>query len=159
MVVLPYSHILNLNKLNSATQATWQPLPLATTRQVLSRHALETLPPLPALFEQPCLCDPALFKHSTVYFESGIAGQLIGVKTTDFTQLLGVSKSICCAEPIIQHQPNDCPMSADLQHIKSAVARLTARRIHQRLEKTLEVPVLNKTSNQVLHLYNNPEQY
>lgn len=157
LVLIPYGHILNLNQLNSATQATWQPLPLTTTQHLLSQHALETLPPLPALFGQPCLCDPAVFKHSTVYFESGIAGQLIALKSTDLKQLLGASKTISCAESIKQTQPNHCAMSADLQHIKSAVARLTARRIHQRLEKTLEVPVLNKTSHQVLHLYNNPD--
>lgn len=158
LVVLPYSHILNLNKLNSATQTQWQPLPLTSIRQLLSQHALETLPPLPALFELPCLCDPAVFKHHTVYFESGIAGQLLALKSTDLSHLLGAtSQHINCAEPVSQAQPNHCAMNTDLEQIKSAVTRLTTRRIHQRLENTLEIPVLNKTSNQVLHLYNNSE--
>ena len=157
LVLLPHTHILNLNTLNSATQAAWQPLPFASTQHLLSQYALQTLPPLPALFAQSCLCDPAVFTHNTVYFESGIAGQLIALKTTDLTQLLGISKKISCAEPISQVQPNHCAMSSDLEQIKSAVTRLTTRRIHQRLEQTLEVPVLNKTSKQVLRLYNNPE--
>lgn len=156
MVVLPRTHILDLAKLNASTQAQWQATPLLAVTQLLGQHALETLPALPDLFKHPCLCDPAVFSQPTVYFDSGVAGLLIGLQTTALTRLLGSAQRVTCAEPITCPLPTNSSMATDVQGIEEAVIRLTSRRIHQRLEETLEIPLLSNTAHKVLRLRSDP---
>lgn len=156
MVVIPRSHILSLTKLDSETQTQWQATPTTTVKQLLDQYRLESLPALPQLFKLTCLCDPAVFMQSEVYFDSGVTGLLIGLQPSALLRLFSTSQRVNCAEAIRNQHPNSSAMENDEQGIKDAVARFTSRRIYQRLEDTLEIPVLNSTAKKVLQLRNDP---
>lgn len=156
MVVIPRSHILNLDKLASATQVQWQAIPATVVSQLLNNSGLETLPALPTLFKQASLCDPAIFMQPMAYFDSGVTGWLIGVQPAALQRLLSSSQQANCAELVSKPLPNNTAIASDLQGIEDAVVRLTSRRIYQRLEDTLEIPVLSTTAKKVLQLRSDP---
>lgn len=156
LVVFPRSHILDLAKLNSATQTQWQAMPIAAVAQLLSRYGLDTLPALPKLFNQASLCDPKIFMQPMAYLDSGVPGLLLGIDPAALERLFKVSQRVTCAEPITSQQPNDSAVSSDAAGIEHAVIRLTSRRIHRRLEETLEIPLLSSTAKKVLRLRADP---
>ena len=156
MVVIPRSHILNLTKLNSGTQTQWRATPTTAVKHVLNQYLLESLPALPQLFKLTSLCDPGIFMQSKVYVDSGVAGQLIGLQPTALARLFSTSQRASCAELIRNQQPNNSAFANDEHDIKDALARFTSRRMYQRLEDTLEIPVLNATAKKVLQLRHDP---
>ncbi len=156
MVVLPRTHILDLSQLNAATQITWQATPVATVAKILNRYGLSTLPALPKLFNVASLCDPAIFMHPVVYIDSGVPGLVIGLQPTALDLLFNSSQRITCSELTSSNLPNDGSVETDAQGIEHAVIRLTSRRIHQRLEETLEIPLLSSTAKKVLRLRTDP---
>lgn len=156
MVIFPRTHLLNLAQLNAATQASWQATAAATVAQRLHYHGLSTLPALPQLFNLSSLCDPAVLTQPVAYFDSGKPGLLIGLEASALKQLLSASQIIACSDPIDCWQPNNSAVATDAQGIEHAVIRLTSRRIHKRLEETLEIPLLSSTAQKVLRLRTDP---
>lgn len=156
LVIIPRTHILDLAKLNRLTDTKWRAASKAHIIALLAPLHLDHLPALPQLFKLDSLCDPAIFKQPQVYIDSGVTGFVIGLSAAALNTLLADSQRIRCAEAILQQHPNNSAVTGDAEQIQNAVVQLTARRIHQRLEETLDIPLLNSTAQKILRLRNDP---
>lgn len=156
LVVIPRHHILDLAKLNARTGGHWQALINSTQSPWLSRYSLEALPAIPTLFNIPCLYASELLSNSMTYIESGVADLLIGLSPCALRTLFATAEAIECSQIVALQHPNHSPAAADAQGIEQAVIALTKRRIHKRLEETLEIPLLSSTAKKVLRLRTDP---
>lgn len=156
LVIIPRHHILDLGKLNARTGGHWQALISSAQSPWISRYSLEKLPAIPALFDIPCLYASALLSKSMIYIESGVADLLIGLTPGALQTLFAKAEAIECSQAVVLQYPNHSPAAADAQGIEQAVIALTKRRIHKRLEETLEVPLLSSTAKKVLRLRTDP---
>lgn len=154
LVLIPRNHILDLVQLNTLTGHSWHAL--ATLPPLVSRYPVEALPAMPALFNMPCLYASSLLSQPMAYIESGIAGLLLGLTPTALQKLLINAQAIDCSQAVPSQHPNHRPVSDDAREIEQAVITLTSRRIHKRLEETLEIPVLSDTAKKVLRLRTDP---
>lgn len=154
LVIVPRTHIINITQINASTNGTWRATQPSSMMKLLASLQLNNLPTLPQLLKLDSCYDPAIFQQPIAYINSGIAGLVIALKPSALRQLLSDSQPLECAEAIAQHQPNQNCLSRDAEHIQDAVVRLTARRIHQRLEETLDIPLLNSTAQKILRLRN-----
>lgn len=156
LVVVPRTHILDLSQLNAATDSIWRAAKPKTIATLITRFQLDHLPTLPQLLNLESVCDPAIFHQPIAYIDSGITGLVIALEPTALAALLSTSQRLRCSESITQQHPNQGCVSRDADDIKEAVVRLTSRRIHQRLEETLEIPLLNSTAKKILRLRSDP---
>ena len=156
LVLIPRTHILNLSQLNTTTQSEWRAVAPTVLAQLLAHVDLQALAALPQLLKLNSLCDPAVFTQPIAYLDSGIQGWVIAVTPAALNTLYSTSQRISCSERIVQQHPNHSAVNHDAEDIHQAVVRLTSRRIHQRLEETLEIPLLNSTAKKVLRLRDDP---
>lgn len=154
LVLIPRNHILDLGQFNTLTGGSWQAL--TTLPPSASLYSMETLPAMPALFNMPCLYASSLLTQPIAYIESGVVGFLLGLTQEVLQKLLVNAQAINCSQAVPSQHPNHRAVSDDAQGIKQAVITLTSRRIHKRLEETLEVPVLSDTAKKVLRLRTDP---
>lgn len=154
LVLIPRNHILDLVKLNTQTGGSWQAL--TTLPSSVSHYPMEMLPAMPTLFNIPCLYAPSLLSQPMAYIESGTVGLLLGLTPTALQKLLVNAQDIDCSQAVPLQHPNRQPVTDDVHGIKQAVITLTSRRIHKRLEETLEIPVLSDTAKKVLRLRTDP---
>ena len=154
LVIVPRTHIINITQLNASTNGTWRAPKPSTMTKLLAGLQLNNLPTLPQLLKLESCYDPAILQQPTAYINSGIAGLVIGLEPAALQQLLSGSQALECAKVITEHQPTQDCISGDAERIQEAVVRLTSRRIHQRLEETLEIPLLNDTAQKILRLRN-----
>lgn len=156
LVIIPRHHLLDLAQLNAQTGNAWQALTPSNTAALLSNYHLATLPAIPALFKLPCLYAASLLTPDNLYIESGVDNLLIGLSAAALATLLTNAQAIECSHPIAFEHPNHSPVASDAHHIEQAVLTLTTRRIHKRLEETLEIPLLSNTTKKVLRLRTDP---
>lgn len=156
LLVIPRHHILDLAKLNARTGGHWQALSNTSQSPCLMPYSLEALPAIPSLFALPCLYASELLANNITYIESGVADLLIGLSPGALRTLFATAETIECSQAITAQHPNHSPAAADAQGIEEAVIALTKRRIHKRLEETLEIPLLSSTAKRVLRLRTDP---
>ena len=154
LVLIPRNHILDLVQLNTLTGNSWHAL--STPPPLVSRYPMETLPAMPALFNMPCLYASSLLTQPMAYIESGLAGLVLGLTPAALQKLLVSAQAINCSQVVASEHPNQRPVSNDADDIEQAVITLTSRRIHKRLEDTLEIPILSDTAKKVLRLRTDP---
>ncbi|QEY59933.1 HDOD domain-containing protein [Pseudomonas sp. C27(2019)] len=154
LVLIPRNHILDLGQLNTLTGENWQAL--TTFPPAASFYSMDALPAMPALFNMPCLYASSLLAQPMAYIESGVKGVLLGLTAADLKKLLVNAQAMDCSQAVPSKHPNHRPVSDDAQGIEQAVITLTSRRIHKRLEETLEIPVLSDTAKKVLRLRTDP---
>ena len=156
LVIVPRTHILDLAQLNAITDRSWKAAANSSVFSLLTSYHLDNLATLPTLFNLQSVCDPAVFMQPVAYLDCGVSGLVIGLKAASLDTLFAASQRILCSEPIPSQPANNCSVASDVVEIQQAVVRLTSRRIHQRLQETLEIPVLSRTAKEVLRLRNEP---
>lgn len=156
LAIIPHNHILDLTQLNGLTNATWHAATATSAAPLLKQYNMDTLPAIPAMCNMPCFYAPALLAQSMAYVEFGVEGMLLGLSPKSLNTLLANAQAIDCSHAVTVQQPNNSPASDDLQNIMQAVINLTSRRIQQRLEETLEIPLLSNTAKKVLRLRTDP---
>lgn len=156
LALIPHDHILDLAQLNQLTNATWHAATAISAAPLLKQYNMDTLPAIPAMCNMPCLYAPALLAQSMAYVEFGVEGMLLGLSPKSLKTLLANAQAIDCSRAVALQHPNQSPASNDAHNIMQAVINLTSRRIQQRLEETLEVPLLSSTAKKVLRLRTDP---
>lgn len=154
LVLIPRTHILDLIQLNTLTGNSWHVL--TRLPPAVQHYPMATLPAMPALFNMPCLYASSLLAQPIAYIESGVAGVLLGLTADAMQTLLANALPMDCSQAVPAQHPNRNPVATDAQCIEQAVITLTSRRIHKRLEETLEIPVLSTTAKKVLRLRTDP---
>jgi len=156
LAVVPYHHMLDLVQLNRLTGTAWHAASTTPAAPLLKQVNIETLLASPAMCHLPCFYASALLTQHIVYIEFGVTGMLLGLSPSALQQLLINAEITDCSRALTTQQPNLSPVSNDLQRIQHATTHLTSRRIHQRLEETLEIPLLSSTAKKVLRLRTDP---
>jgi HD-like signal output (HDOD) protein/prolyl-tRNA editing enzyme YbaK/EbsC (Cys-tRNA(Pro) deacylase) len=157
LALIPHTHILDLAQLNTQTNTMWQAATTTSAAPLLKQYNMTTLPAIPALCNMmPCFYAPSLLAQSMAYLEFGVDGMLLGLTPKALKTLLTSAQAIDCSHAVTLQHPNHSPASDDAHGIQQAVINLTSRRIQQRLEETLEIPLLSSTAKKVLRLRTDP---
>lgn len=152
LVVFPRQHILDLSQLNKATSAHWRAASAATLQRCLNQHAVAEVIAIPQLFAMPCIYDPVLLDRPRLYLPYPALGLAIGLDCHAVKALLAHSSALSCSAELSHQNANHSPATEDAEGIQHAVIRLTSRRIHQRLQETLDIPLLSTTAQKILRL-------
>lgn len=156
LVLYPQDSLLDLNRL---TELTGRPLTAARVTQqeyLLARHGLDALPGLPLLPNLPCLYENALLAQPRLLLESGRKGVWLDVSREGLQRVLAKSGGGTFCVPLTRIRPNLDHPEQDVEQISQAVQSFTARRIQQRLEKTIEIPPLPHTAQRIIKLRVDP---
>lgn len=156
LVLYTQDQLLDLARLTELTGRQLTAIKAERLERMLEKHALKTLPGLPALTSSPCLYDERILQKASLYIESGQPGVLLEISTESFKTLLSKSSAARFAEPLSNIHLNLDRPDDDRAEITQAVQAFTARRIQQRLEETVEIPPLAETARKILKLRVDP---
>ncbi|MFB4391303.1 MULTISPECIES: HDOD domain-containing protein [unclassified Pseudomonas] len=156
MVLFPQSQLLDLNRLEELTGRKLKAVPLARLKQMLDKHALKTLPGIPALTSSPCQYEASLLKADQVLIDSGETGLLLEIERDAFKRMLNKASSSSFGLEVESIKRNLDRPHDDTQEISNAVQAFTARRIQKRLEETIEIPPLADTAQKIIKLRVDP---
>lgn len=156
MVLFPQSQLLDLNRLTELTGRKLVAVPVARLAHMLDKHALKTLPGIPALTSYPCLYEASLLKVDNVLIQSGEPGLLLEIPRDAFKSMLSKASAGSFGEEVKDIRPNLDRPDDDPKEITRAVQAFTARRIQQRLEQTIEIPPLADTAQKIIKLRVDP---
>ena len=156
MVLFPQSHLLDLNRLTELTARQLVAVPAARLKHMLDKHALKTLPGIPALTSYPCLYEASLLQVDNLLIESGERGLLLEIPRDAFRRMLTKASAGHFGEQILAIRPNLDRPDDDSKEISRAIQAFTARRIQQRLEQTIEIPPLADTAQKIIKLRVDP---
>lgn len=156
MVLFPQSQLLDLNRLTELTGRKLVAVPVARLAHMLEKHALKTLPGIPALTSYPCLYEASLLKVDNLLIQSGEPGLLLEISRDAFKGMLSKASAGNFGEHTHDIRPNLDRPDDDPKEITRAVQAFTARRIQQRLEQTIEIPPLADTAQKIIKLRVDP---
>ena len=151
LVLFPQSQLLDLNRLADLTGRT-------LVAQTQAPHPAGERPAcaLLQLTHTPCLYEGELLHEPSLLLEADEPGLLLEISSDDLKRLLNHCSAAYFAEAVSGIHPNlDRPLD-DLAEIKQAVQTFTARRIQQRLEETIQIPMLEKTAQKIIQLRVDP---
>ncbi|MHB0766207.1 aminoacyl-tRNA deacylase and HDOD domain-containing protein [Stutzerimonas sp. NM35] len=157
LVLYPRDHLLDLSRLTELTGRQLSAVKPERLERMLSRHDLQVLPGLPPLTSSPCLYQECLLQQPELLLDCGQPGLLLAMASKDFKTLLSKASAGRFAVPLSGIRPNLDRPDDDRAEITQAVQSFTARRIQQRLEKTIEIPPLAQTAQKIIKLRVNPD--
>src|SRR5690625_3166225 len=121
---------------------------LEDVRQFCDSHSLRSVPALPKLANLPTLVDRRLLDKESLLLESGDDALLLHLERKDFERVLKGAIICDIAVPLAPLE-QDVDPSTDSEQILGAVQNFTQLRIRQRLEETLELPLLSETASEL----------
>jgi HD-like signal output (HDOD) protein len=156
-VIYPASHILDLNKLESATSRQLTPLDKAKVAKIQQGLNLEAIPALPQVTGLDTYVDEALLKLDSIEMSLNDKEHL-QIPMSDFQTLVSSASvgSYCSTVPDLP-QPSEEWAKRDLLHINKVVRDFTQLRISQRLEETLDMPPMPETAQKIIDLRMDPD--
>jgi prolyl-tRNA editing enzyme YbaK/EbsC (Cys-tRNA(Pro) deacylase) len=156
-VIYPASHILDLNKLESATARTLCPLDKDKVAKIKQGLNLEAIPALPQVTGLDTYVDEALLELDSIEIWINDKEHL-QIPKSDFQTLVSSARvgSYCATIPV------PAPLSqqwakTDILQINKVVKDFTQLRIGQRLEETLDMPPMPETAQKIIDLRMDPD--
>lgn len=156
-VIYPATHILDLNKLASATSRQLTPLDSDKVKQLQQGLNLEAIPALPQVTGLDTYVDETLLSLSSIEMSLNDKEHL-QIPMSDFQTLVSSARvgSYCSVVP-----KNAIPgaewAKKDVPQINQVVRDFTQLRIHQRLEETLDMPPMPETAQKIIDLRMDPD--
>lgn len=156
-VIYPASHILDLNKLASATSRQLTPLDRDKVKQIQQGLNLEAIPALPQVTGLDTYVDEALLKLTSIEMSLNDSEQL-QIPMSDFQTLVSSARiGNYCSEVPNSTIPGAQWEQSDVSQINHVVSNFTQLRIHQRLEETLDMPPMPETAQKIIDLRMDPD--
>jgi len=156
-VIYPASHILDLNKLASATSRQLTPLDRDKVKQIQQGLNLEAIPALPQVTGLDTYVDEALLKLTSIEMSLNDSEQL-QIPMSDFQTLVSSARiGHYCSEVPNSTIPGAQWEQSDVSQINHVVSNFTQLRIHQRLEETLDMPPMPETAQKIIDLRMDPD--
>ncbi|TVR61948.1 MAG: HDOD domain-containing protein [Candidatus Competibacteraceae bacterium] len=161
MAILPHDHILDFSTLCQLLQRDLEPVYGIETSRIFQGHGCMagSHPPLPDAFGIPALVDDSLATlagDEELYFDSGGGDALVGMRATDFRQLLARArwKRFAISTDDLDQLMSQKPLTS--RDLDSLANRYTPARLQADLENITELPVMPWTAQQILTLRDNP---
>ena len=156
-VIYPASHILDLNKLASATSRQLTPLDRDKVKQIQQGLNLEAIPALPQVTGLDTYVDESLLKLTSIEMSLNDSEQL-QIPMSDFQTLVSSARiGHYCSEVPNSTIPGAQWEQSDVSQINHVVSNFTQLRIHQRLEETLDMPPMPETAQKIIDLRMDPD--
>jgi HD-like signal output (HDOD) protein/prolyl-tRNA editing enzyme YbaK/EbsC (Cys-tRNA(Pro) deacylase) len=156
LILFPQNLLLDLNRITELTGRKLTAVSQERLDLMLGKHALHSLPALPALTSSPCLYEERILLEPSVLIDSGEPGLLLEIGSDDIKALLSKASAARFGEAVTSVQPNLTRPDDDRKEITKAMQEFTARRIQQRLEATVEIPPLADTAQKIIKLRVDP---
>mgnify|MGYP000214468962 FL=1 len=155
-VIFPAQKILDLNKLQTLTSRQLKPSSQDKVDKIRRGLNLQSIPALPQVTGLETYVDEGLLTCSSISMEISDEQQL-EIPMTDFQTLVSSAHvgDYCSKVPKIALPEQQ--WSEDTSQIIHAVKNFTTRRIHQRLEETLDMPPMPETAQRIIDLRMDPD--
>lgn len=157
LILFPQSQLLDLNRITELTGRKLTAVSSDRLDKMLAKQGLRTLPGVPALTSSPCLYEEQLLQEPMLLVDSGEPGLLLEISSDEFRDMLSKASAARFGEPVTAVRPNLDRPHDDREEISQAMQNFTARRIQQRLEKTVEIPPLADTAQKIIKLRVDPD--
>lgn len=156
-VIFPAQKILDLNKLQALTSRQLVPSSKDKVDKIKRSLNLQSIPALPQVTGLETYVDKGLMDFSSISMEISDDQQL-EIPKEDFQTLMSNAHvgEYCAAVPQLILPAGEFS-NQDTPQIISAVKNFTARRIHQRLEETLDMPPMPETAQRIIDLRMDPD--
>ena len=151
--------LLDLASLNRFTGRDFMAAPDDALDRLCTARGLSALAAVPAALEMPVIVDRRLLGREDLLLESGGDGTLIRLSGPQFRRLLEATGSASADFGVAVAELAPCAgdPDQDAADFGSAVAKFTTRRIHKRLEDTLDFPPMPETARRVIQLAADPK--
>jgi HD-like signal output (HDOD) protein/prolyl-tRNA editing enzyme YbaK/EbsC (Cys-tRNA(Pro) deacylase) len=161
MAILPCSYILDFSMLCQALQRDLEPLYGVETSHFFQEHGCNpgSHPPLPEAFGIPALVDQSLTFNEAdeIYFDGGCGNALVGMRGSNFRQLLRQARWEQFAVPTDDLDAlTNSHQELTPQYLTRFTHRYTPARVSEGIEAITELPVMPPIAEQILALRNNP---
>jgi HD-like signal output (HDOD) protein/prolyl-tRNA editing enzyme YbaK/EbsC (Cys-tRNA(Pro) deacylase) len=156
-VIYPASHILDLNKLESATSRKLCPLDKEKVAKIKQGLNLEAIPALPQVTGLDTYVDEALLELDSIEIWINDKEHL-QIPKSDFQTLVSSARvgSYCATIPVPAPLTQQWAKT-DILQINKVVKDFTQLRISQRLEETLDMPPMPETAQKIIDLRMDPD--
>lgn len=156
-VIYPASHILDLNKLESATARKLCPLDKDKVAKIKQGLNLEAIPALPQVTGLDTYVDEALLELDSIEIWINDKEHL-QIPKSDFQTLVSSARvgSYCATIPVAAPLTQQWAKT-DILQINKVVKDFTQLRIGQRLEETLDMPPMPETAQKIIDLRMDPD--
>ncbi len=156
-VIFPSKNILDLNKLQALTSRQLTPSSQDKVDKIRRSLNLQSIPALPQVTGLETYVDKGLLDYDKISMEISDA-QLLEIPIEDFQALVKNAHvgDYCAVVPEIT-LPDQQWSQQDTSQIIHAVKNFTTRRIHQRLEETLDMPPMPETAQRIIDLRMDPD--
>ena len=155
-VILPASHLLDIDRLNQSLNRQFRAFPRRELQQLLTRLKMTRLPAVPPLTGYDTVVDQGMDNGRPVLIDAGADDRQLLIGAADFQRLCAGAQRLSVAVPLSRIPVNDKDPELDREQFRLAIQRFTKLRISQRLEDTLELPPLPETAQRIIHLRVNP---
>lgn len=153
-VLVPETHVIGLDNLNLLLSGEYQALSEQELEPLLLENDVLSLPSIPRWQRFPCLIDSSVFMYDSVLLDPGSGAELVELGKRSFYKLVSRCLKAQIASPIPSLKDNS---EQDESDIKDSLSQFTQRRIKQRLEETLELPPIPRTTQKIIALRADPE--
>lgn len=153
--VIPADRLLDLNALNRQLGRELKATTRGDLEKFFAKHHLQSIPALPKLAGLPTVVDKQLLDRAQLTLDAGSHDQFLQVDQAAFQQILSDATVTDITKPLEPLEADNLEFS-DEQQITHSVKSFTQRRIHQRLEETLELPPLPETAQRIIKLRVDP---
>jgi len=153
-VLLPKTHVLGLDLLNKLFDANYEAYKEERLQTLLDGEQLTSLPSIPRWAKLPTLVDSSVFMYDKVFLDPGNGVELVELEKSSFSKLVARCLRANIASTI-ESLKSDA--AKDEEAISSSLSQFTERRIKQRLDETLELPPMPRTSQKIVSLRADPE--
>ncbi len=156
-VIFPAKKILDLNKLQTLTSRQLIPSSQDKVDKIRRSLNLQSIPALPQVTGLETYVDKGLLDYDSISMEISDE-QLLEIPMEDFQTLVQSAHvgEYCAGIPDIA-LPDPQWSQQDTSQIIKAVQNFTTRRIHQRLEETLDMPPMPETAQRIIDLRMDPD--
>jgi HD-like signal output (HDOD) protein/prolyl-tRNA editing enzyme YbaK/EbsC (Cys-tRNA(Pro) deacylase) len=154
-VVIPSNRVLDLNRLSQQCGRQFSALSSAELTRLKNKLGIEDFPALPQVTQIDSLVDVNLLNEEQLFFTSGDNHEWIKLPVECFKSLTTSSTigefTVPLPIPSYQQSPTQ-----DLDDVHAAIKQFTPLRIKQRLEETLDLPLLPETARKIIELRVDP---
>jgi HD-like signal output (HDOD) protein/prolyl-tRNA editing enzyme YbaK/EbsC (Cys-tRNA(Pro) deacylase) len=156
-VIFPAKNILDLNKLQALTSRQLTPCSQDKIDAIRRSLNLQSIPALPQVTGLETYVDKGLLDYDNISIEIS-EDQLLEIPKDAFQSLVESAHvgEYCASIPKIE-LPQQQWSQQDTPQIINAVQNFTTRRIHQRLEETLDMPPMPETAQRIIDLRMDPD--
>jgi HD-like signal output (HDOD) protein len=140
--LVPHDHIIELDALNRLLCADFQGSERAKFEPLLEQNKLFDVPALPHWQQLPCIVDSEVFFYDWLLLDLGNRRDVLKLSRDNFIKLIERSLRSRISSPVAQVLANTGDPSIEFAQ----------RRLKQRINETLEVPLLSHSAQRIFEL-------